>query len=281
MEFGVSSFGWRARPLDATLFERIRLSGWERIELFANRPHLDYSDTRVRQDLAGWISGSGVRKLDLHLPFCEPTGSRRIRWISALQEEERERQYALDETRRALELTDFVPVENVIVHLGLDGQPFGPVLVEYAYRLIDTIRSFAGVHILLETLENEIATPAKLGELLEVARFDEVGVCHDVAHTRFDGTLVGRVARIHLSDPGAGADKHRLGANDDETWAALVETLVRFDYRGDVVFEVAEMDLDRIDGVRSRIVDLTGEAGNSLEEFRRRHRLARPVSEEE
>jgi sugar phosphate isomerase/epimerase len=281
MEFGVSSFGWHAEPLDAALLERIRRSGWGKIELFANRPHLEYTNSSVRRDLADWFSGSDIRKPDLHLPFQERIGPRGIRWISALHAEERERQYALDETRRALELADSFPVENVVVHLGLPRQPFGPVLFDYAYRLVETIRSFADVHILLETLENEIATPARLLEFLEVARFDAVDICHDVAHTRLDDAVGDRVARIHLSDPAWGADSHRLGDNDDRTWAALVETLVRGDYRGDVVFEVAEMDLDRIGGVRSRIVDLTDEARTSLEEFRNRHRLAHPVSEEE
>lgn len=280
MEFGVSTFGWGAGPLDAAILERIRQSGWGKIELFANLPHLDYANPRIRRDLAGWVSGSGVRKFDLHLPFFERTGPRRVRWISALHEDERERQYAIDETRRALELAELFPVENVVVHLGLPQQPFGPVLFDYAYRLVDTIRSFAGVHVLLETLGNEIATPAKLGEFLDVTRFSGVGICHDLAHTPLDGTMLEPVTRVHLSDPGAGADRHLLGANDDETWASLVETLVRFGYPGDVVFEVAEMDLDRIGGVRSRIVDLIDEARHSPEEFRNRHRLAHPVSEE-
>ena len=46
------------------------------------------------------------------------------------------------------------------------------------------------------------------------------------------------------------------------------------------MFEVDEMDLGRIGGVRSRIEDLVGDARSSLEEFRNRHRLAHPVSEE-
>jgi sugar phosphate isomerase/epimerase len=283
MEFGVSTFAWREGPLDPALLDRIQGSGWRKIEIFGNRPHVDYTSAKVRRELSDWFGASDVRAPDLHLPFYERTGARSVRWISALHLEERERQAALDETRRALELTDLVKVEKVIVHFGVPGQPFGPVVFDHAYRLVDMIRSFADVRILIETLGNEIATPERLGEFIEVTRFDGVEICHDVAHTSFEGRTLERVARLHLSDPngGEGGDGHPLGPDSAGTWSSLVETIVRVGYAGEMIFEAGETDLSRMDSVRSRIVDLMGEARVSLREFRERYRLPHPVSEEE
>ena len=52
---------------------------------------------------------------------------------------------AVDEIKRALELTDYITPSYVVMHLGNPDDKFTPVAFEYAYAMIAQIHAFAGV----------------------------------------------------------------------------------------------------------------------------------------
>src|SRR5439155_26952550 len=94
--FGISTQFYRKQPVNADLLEALRKAGYQRIELFCNRPHLDFHDRNILRSIGRWFEENDMPAPSFHLPFIEDSGTER-RWISPLDPERRHRESALDE----------------------------------------------------------------------------------------------------------------------------------------------------------------------------------------
>jgi sugar phosphate isomerase/epimerase len=275
MEFGISTYGWSEESLGPGLLERIYKAGFRKIELFANRPHFDYAAPSAQKNIATWFMSNDVAPPILHLPFFERTGKKAGRWISALAPEPPERNVALDETKRALEMTDRIDIGHLVVHLGIPRQSFHPIMFEYAYSLIRTISEFTDVPIRLETLDNEVSTIQRLREFLEVSKFGGAGICYDTGHRRFQDELpeFDRVEAVHLNDNNGDTDEHTLPFEGSTNWQALVDHMVSSGYSGPMIVEANTTDLDQVARVTERMESLVEDARSSIDEFRNKYNL--------
>jgi len=276
--FGISTRGWFQQPLGPRVLESIHAAGFRRIELFANRPHMDFGDRGLQKTIAAWFSGADVDAPALHLPVWEPTGRTTIRWISPLSAEPIERQESLDQIKRALELTDRVGCAYALVHLGIPGQDFNPVLWERAYALVRTIQEHSGIRVLLETLDNAIATPERLREFIATTRLDHTAVCYDIGHRRpgEDWPDLDGIELVHLDDNDGDSDAHQLPFDGSIRWPEFVSHVVENGYNGSWVLEAHTDDAGAGATAASRLDDMMSEARDSIEEFRNRHGIAAP-----
>lgn len=277
MFFGISTLAFKNRKLSVEQLEQLRKAGYRHIELFANRPHFDYHDRTLMKDIAGWFNANGMPPPSLHMPFFERIGTNSIRSISALTPEKVHRMDALDELKRALELSDWTPISYVVIHLGTIHQIFHPVALDHAYTMIDTIRKFAGVEILIENIPNEISTLERIREFTDVARLPDVRICYDTGHGQLQGPVprLERVAAIHLNDNGGELDDHLWPFEGTINWPRLIEEIVLSDYHGSMVFEVHDEGIERGWEQRARIEELLVDARLSLNEFRKKHHFRR------
>jgi sugar phosphate isomerase/epimerase len=274
MRFGISTQIYRKRPLTRAVLECIRKGGYERIELFCNRPHLDFHDRSLLRDIGRWFDENALPAPSIHLPFVEHTGKQKI-WISPLDPDKGRREWALDEIKRALELAERVPPEYVVLHFGNPGQEFHSVVFDHAYTLIAQIRSFSGVRVIVENIPNEISTIERIKEFKEVAGVPDIGICYDTGHSHLLGTndALDNIDTTHIHDNNGVDDEHLWPFQGTMNWPALIEKLVRAEYKGPFIFEARGENLDKGAEARARLEDLWGEAHNSLEEFRLKYGL--------
>src|SRR5262245_34160161 len=170
MQFGISTQIFRAQLVTVDLLETIRKSGYERLELFGNRPHFNFHDRNLMRSVARWFRENSLPAPSLHLPFVENIGPAQRIWISVLEPERRLREAAMDEIKRSLELADYMSLSYVVMHLGNPKEAFNPVAFEYAYAAISQIRSFSGVEVMIENIPNEISTMQRIEEFKSVSR---------------------------------------------------------------------------------------------------------------
>lgn len=187
-----------------------------------------------------------------------------------------ERQLAIDDTKRCLEFADLLPVDFVVLHLGVPGQAFNPVLFDRAYTAVAAIQAFSGVRVLLETLSNEFATPERLAEFRTAAQLPHLGICYDTAH----GEMPGSIDAIHLNDRGE-QDTRVWPFEGTRNWPALVERLTLAAFAGPATLEAEDDRLAAAVDARGRLTDLMAEAAGSIEEFRLKYKLPFPKSEDE
>ena len=283
MDFGISTQFYRKAQVNVDLLESLRRAGYRRIELFCNRPHLDFHYRALLRAIGRWFDENELPAPSLHIPFFEGEGTQR-RWLSPLDAERRFRHEALDEIKRCLEFSDFLAPEYVVMHLGNPGQAFNPVMFEYAYAAIFNIRKHSGVRVMAENIPNEISTIERLQELKSVAELSDLGICYDSGHGHLQGITgdLGFVGTTHIHDNHGERDDHLWPFEGSIDWPGFVERLVLAGYDGNFIFEARGDDIQKGAEVRSRLRDMWDEAQNSIEEFRLRYRIParRGVDEE-
>ena len=276
MQFGISTQFYRGASVNVDLLESLRKAGYERLELFCNRPHFDFHNRDLLRSVGRWFGENRLPPPSIHLPFLEGTGTNR-RWISYLEPERRHREAAMDELKRCLELTDWVRPEYVVMHLGNPGQPYNPVAFEYAFATIFQIRQFSGVNVMLENIPNEISTIERIQEFRRVSELPDVGICYDTGH----GHLQGEPGELnffnatHVHDNHGERDDHLWPFEGKIDWPAFIEKLVLAKYSGHLMFEARGEQLAKGDAVRGRLSDLWNEANDSIEEYRLKYKLVK------
>jgi len=277
MQFGISTQFYRKQRVTVDLLEALRKHGYIRIELFCNRPHLDFHDRRLLKNIALWFEENALPAPSIHLPFLEDNGIER-RWISAVDPERRHREAAIDELKRCLEITDRIRPEYVVMHLGNPGELFTPAAFEFAYAAIFQIQQFAGVKTMLENIPNEISTIDRIQEFKRVSEVQDVGICYDTGHghlQQWTGDLA-FVSTTHIHDNHGIRDEHLWPFEGEIDWPAFIEKLVLAEYKGNLIFEARGDQLEKGEEIQSRLRDMWEQAVDSIDEFRLRYKLPVP-----
>lgn len=267
MDVGISTRCFGTAPLTLDLLERLRRAGFKQIELHAALPAFNYANRSLARDIARWFRENELPAPSLHLPFE----------TDVLANNRFERQSALDEFKRCLELNDLLRLRFVVLHLGNPHQEFNPAALEYAYAAVATVQAFSGVRVLLETLSNDIATFARIEEFRAAAQLPDVGICYDTGHGEMDGNC----DAIHLNDNHDAGDEHLWPFEGTRNWPLLVERLVLASFAGPLTLEGSDDRINKASDSRSRLGDLMGEAAHSIEEFRLKYKLPVPQAEED
>ncbi len=274
MEFGISTQFYRKGRVTVDTLETLRKAGYHRIELFCNRPHFDFHDRSLGRSVGRWFEENAMPAPSFHLPFFEDDGTRK-RWISPLDPERRNREDALDQMKRCLELAERVRPEYVVMHLGNPGDSYTPVAFEYAFAAIFQIRQFAGVNVMVENIPNAISTIDRIREFKRAAELSDIGICYDSGHGQLQG-LTGDLdffSATHIHDNHGERDDHLWPFEGKIDWPAFIEKLVVAGYEGHFTFEARGDDLNHGDRVRSRLRDLWDEARASIEEYRLKYKV--------
>jgi sugar phosphate isomerase/epimerase len=249
MQPGISTHVFFQHRLHPGLLDALSAAGARTIEVFAARHHFDYTDAPAVRELAAWFRSNDVRAV-LHQPiYLLSEGGRDFssadaaQWsrhvapnLNLIAAEKSHRIGAMDEVKRAIEAAEQVPFAAVVLHLGLKDAPWDESALERSLTAIEHLEAFAaplGVRLLLENMQNEVATPENLLTILKTGHFDSVGVCLDVGHLHLampaDGAprdsgvgaavemLGPRIAQVHLHD-NHGAFAHSSEMKDEHLW---------------------------------------------------------------
>ncbi|MGD0888299.1 MAG: sugar phosphate isomerase/epimerase family protein [Acidobacteriaceae bacterium] len=257
MQPGISTHVFFQHRLHPGLLDALAAAGAQTIEVFAARHHFDYSDAPAVRELAAWFRSNDVRAV-LHQPIYISEGGRDFSSADAAQwsrhvapnldliaAEKSRRIAAMDEVKRAIESAEQVPFTAIVLHLGLKDAAWDEPALERSLTAIEHLKAFAaplGVRLLLQNLQNEVATPEHLLTILKTGHFDSVGVCLDVGHLHLampasdaphdSGVaaavelLGSRIAQGHLHDnhgtfAHVGALSNTVDNKDEHLWPGL------------------------------------------------------------
>jgi sugar phosphate isomerase/epimerase len=190
MQPGISTHVFFQHRLHPGLLDALAATGARTIEVFAARHHFDYSDALALRETASWFRSNDVRAV-MHQPIyitdrADTQWSRHVAPnLDLLAPEKTRRIAAMDEVKRALEAAEQVPFTAMVLHLGRKDAAWDEPAFEHSLTAIEHLKAFAaplGVRLLLENLQNEVATPDNLLSILKTGHFDSVGVCLDIGH---------------------------------------------------------------------------------------------------
>lgn len=276
MQFGISTHLYHGDRLDRDHLVEIAAHGFEAVEVFATRTHVDYHDAAALADLRAHLADTGLRAHSVHAPIAE--GLRDGVWGPALSlatADEPARQVAVDETRAALRAAAALGAGIVVVHLGVplaQGPDSRDNRLDAARRSLETLgEDAASLHLrlALEVIPNPISEAEALVRFIEEdLDVEHVGICLDSGHAFMMGDLIdaieavsGHLIATHLHDNHRRSDDHLVPFDGGIDWAAAAMTLHKVGYDGTWMFELGA------DGPPRRVLEKAQEARKRLEGF--------------
>jgi sugar phosphate isomerase/epimerase len=187
MRAGIATYVFLQHRLTPALLDLLRGAGAAAIEVFSARHHFDYTDRGSVQEIANWFRSNDV-VASLHMPlFADDTHWTRhaAPTLNLVSPNKSTRIATMDEVKRALESAEQVPFNTCTLHLGLKDDTWDTGVLDDALTAIEHLKAFAGplgVKLLLENLNNDVATPEHLIEICRVGHFNTVGFAFDIGH---------------------------------------------------------------------------------------------------
>lgn len=260
MKFGMSTHLFHNERLAEGHLAAMKRHGFDCVEIFATKTHVDYGSDKDTQAIAGWLRDNGVKVHSVHAPITNAlkNGEWGEVWSNAAADSGR-RQIALAETSRAMTFAAAIGAKFLITHLGVpEGMPTpgpdndGGALSRSLTAMAAEARSH-GLTLALEVIPNRLSTPDALVARLETAAdasedADEIvghGVCLDVGHAHLMSgaidaveTLGGHLVTTHIHDNGGKRDDHLVPFQGTINWSALVMAMEKVGYDGVWMFEI-------------------------------------------
>lgn len=274
MRFGVSTQLYHGQRLVRSHLDELAAAGVDTVELVATRTHMDYHDAAARAELAGWLREAGLRLHSIHAPVTESVAGRQ--WGSAFTNasaHDADRQRAVDETLLALEIATLVPVQVLVLHVGLpDSMATGHRANDRdaACRSIEAIAAAAathGVRVALENIPAALSTPESIASIIEDLGLPNVGACLDAGHAHLMAGVPDAIevfgdmlVATHIHDNHGTRDDHLPPYEGSIAWPTACGALQKVGYGGVLMLEVAPAGggtagtLDRIGRARARLL---------------------------
>lgn len=190
MRPGLSTYAFFDHRLHPGHLDALLSAGASTIEVFAARHHFDYTSAPELRELAAWFRSNPVDAV-LHQPVyvsdrADAQWSRHVAAnLNLIALQKMYRIAAMDEVKRAIEAAEHVPFKAIVLHLGLKGDAWDEAALDLSLTAIEHLKAFAaplGVRLLLENLQNDVATPEHLLYIVKTGHFDSVGICLDLGH---------------------------------------------------------------------------------------------------
>lgn len=247
----ISTYIYIKERLHPGLLDGLAKGGAQAIEIFAARQHVDYANRRQHvREIADWFKANPVRLHSVHAPMYSDYDSGRTGGppVNVAATDRAARIAAMDEIKRAIEIAEQVPFTYLVQHIGLANETFDERKFEAAMTSIEHLRAFAkplGVRLLLENIPNELATPERLVEFIQITHFDDVGICFDVGHAHimtdvlqaFE-TVKAHVLSTHVHDNAKEKDTHFWPGEGSIDWKQTMELLRSAPHRPPLLFEI-------------------------------------------
>jgi sugar phosphate isomerase/epimerase len=223
--------------LTTALLDKIQAAGFQAVEIFCARQHLDYRNRAQITELGHWFRDSGMELWSLHAPMYTDevwgrSGPNAV--INITETVKPKRIQMVDEVKRALEIAEVIPFRYLIQHLGVSGEDYDERKVEAAFTSLEELSLFArhrGVAILLENIPNELSTAERLVNFLAQTHLD-LGFCLDVGHANMGegvaeafGLMQERIRSTHLHDNDRVSDSHLFPLISGQGTVDWVETM--------------------------------------------------------
>jgi sugar phosphate isomerase/epimerase len=245
----VSTHLYQSQRLSREHLIAIGANGFDRLELFATRTHVDYHNPSAIADIQQWMAEAGLELESVHAPVAGSfAGGRWVSPMSLASPDKPERERAVSEIQRALEIARRIPFRTLIVHLGWPRPTENSR--DAARRSLNELCGAAetlGVTVAIEVLQNELSRASSLVHFIEEALdTSAAAICLDCGHAHADGDVVDAIetvsehlAAVHLNDNQGNRDEHLIPFEGSIDWPGVLTEVQKVGYDGTLTFEVA------------------------------------------
>jgi sugar phosphate isomerase/epimerase len=242
MQKVLSTYLFISRKLTPELIGQIREGGFSALEIFCSRAHFDYATKQEVRALAGLLEANQMKLDSLHAPTSKDSSATRESGqpLSICEVEKVRRIEAMDEFKRAIDVSEDLPFSRMVLHMGGSRETADPRKRDAAFSTLEHLVLHAhhsGVTLAVENTTSEMGDPAYLRAFVDETRLTGLRFNFDVGHANLaDGPAEERleksfapmkelVASVHLHDNHGDKDEHLLPYEGSIDWSVAIPLL--------------------------------------------------------
>jgi len=238
----LSTYLFISRKLTPDLIAQIRESGFDALEIFCSRAHFDYASQSEVRSLATVLNAHQMKLDSLHAPTSKDASATRESGqpLSICEVEKVRRIEAMDEFKRALDVSQDLPFSRLVLHMGGSRETADQRKRDAAFSTLEHLvlhAHHAGVALAVENTTSEMGQPDYLRTFVDETRLTGLRFNFDIGHAFLaDGPEEERieksfspmrdlVASIHLHDNHGEKDEHLPPYEGSIAWDAAIPLL--------------------------------------------------------
>ena len=238
----LSTYLFVSRKLTHDLLAQINEHGFSALEVFCSRAHFDYGSKQEIQALKSALEANRMTLSSLHAPTSKDLSATRESGtpLSICEVERVRRVEAMDELKRAIDVSEDLPFSRMVLHMGGSRETADPRKRDAAFSSLEHLvlhAHHAGVTLALENTTSEMGDPAYLRAFVDETRLTGLRFNFDIGHANLaDGPaeerleksfapLRDRVASVHLHDNHGEKDEHLPPYDGSIDWGAAIPLL--------------------------------------------------------
>jgi sugar phosphate isomerase/epimerase len=242
MQRVLSTYLFISRKLTPELVGQIREGGFNALEVFCSRAHFDYAAKQEVRALAALLEANQMKLDSLHAPTSKDSSATRESGqpLSVCEVEKVRRIEAMDEFKRAIDVSEDLPFSRMVLHMGGSRETADPRKRDAAFSTLEHLvlhAHHAGVTLAVENTTSEMGDPAYLRAFVDETRLTGLRFNFDVGHANLaDGPAEERLAKsfapmkelvasVHLHDNHGDKDEHLLPYQGSIDWRAAIPLL--------------------------------------------------------
>ena len=242
MQKVLSTYLFISRKLTPELIGQIRDGGFNALEIFCSRAHFDYASKQDVCTLAALLEANQMKLDSLHAPTSKDSSATRESGqpLSVCEVEKVRRIEAMDEFKRAIDVSEDLPFSRMVLHMGGSREEADPRKRDAAFSTLEHLvlhAHHAGVTLAVENTTSEMGAPAYLRAFVDETRLTGLRFNFDVGHANLaDGAAEERLeksfapmkdllASVHLHDNHGEKDEHLLPYEGSIDWGAAIPLL--------------------------------------------------------
>ena len=242
MQRVLSTYLFVSRKLTTELLAQIAEHGFSLLEVFCSRAHFDYASRQELQALASALEANRLSLNSLHAPTNKDSSATRESGqpLSICEVEKVRRIEAMDEFKRAIDVSEVVKFSRMVLHMGGSRENADPRKRDAAFSTLEHLvlhARHAGVTLAVENTTSELGDPAYLRSFVDETRLTGLRFNFDVGHANLvDGPAEERleksftpmkdlIASVHLHDNHGDKDEHLLPYEGSIDWEKAVPML--------------------------------------------------------
>jgi sugar phosphate isomerase/epimerase len=238
----LSTYLFVSRKLTSELLAQICDHGFAGVEVFCSRWHFDYGSKQEIQTLKSALEANRMTLSSLHAPTSRDMSATRESGtpLSICEVERVRRIEAMDELKRAIDVSDDLPFSRMVLHMGGSRETADPRKRDAAFSSLEHLvlhAHHAGVTLALENTTSEMGDPAYLRAFVDETRLTGLRFNFDIGHAHLaDGAAEERlernfapmrdlIASVHLHDNHGEKDEHLPPYEGTIDWNAAIPLL--------------------------------------------------------
>jgi len=238
----LSTYLFVSRKLTSELLAQICEHGFAGVEVFCSRWHFDYGSKQEIQTLKSALEANRITLSSLHAPTSRDMSATRESGtpLSICEVERVRRIEAMDELKRAIDVSEELPFSRMVLHMGSSRETADPRKRDAAFSSLEHLvlhAHHAGITLALENTTSEMGDPAYLRAFVDETRLTGLRFNFDIGHAHLaDGAAEERlernfapmrdlVASVHLHDNHGEKDEHLPPYEGTIDWNAAIPLL--------------------------------------------------------